>query len=213
MRKRSIQETGIRLSLAAVGLVLLQLANALALLTALGADPFHVFLQGLMRRTGSSYGILYMIASLILLAVLLFFRSRPQSGSLLCAFLGGWILEGFLRLFAGWIGEELIFPVRLLVLFACCLLQAFGIALLTQSDSGTLPMELFLRHLSVRLQKKTDLVILCCDAVLILAGMLLGGRFGIGTVLLVFLSGILTGHFMGAAAQVVKRATGNVSAV
>lgn len=132
---------------------------------------------------------------------------------MLCAFLGGWILEGFLRLFAGWIGEELIFPVRLLVLFACCLLQAFGIALLTQSDSGTLPMELFLRHLSVRLQKKTDLVILCCDAVLILAGMLLGGRFGIGTVLLVFLSGILTGHFMGAAAQVVKRATGNVSAV
>mgnify|MGYP004657437937 FL=1 len=54
MRRRSIRETGIRLSLAAVGLVLLQLSNALTLLTALGADPFHVFLQGLMQRTGSS---------------------------------------------------------------------------------------------------------------------------------------------------------------
>ena len=100
MRRRSIRETGIRLSLTAVGLVLLQLSNALTLLTALGADPFHVFLQGLMRRTGGSYGILYMIASLLLLVVLLFFRSRPQIGSLLCTFLGGWILEGFLRLFA-----------------------------------------------------------------------------------------------------------------
>ena len=78
-------------------------------------------------------------------------------------------------------------------------------ALLIQSDSGTLPMELFLRHLSVRLQKRPYLVILCCDAVLILAGMLLGGQFGIGTLLLVLLSGLLTGHFMGAAAQVVKR--------
>ena len=206
MRRRSIRETGIRLSLTAVGLVLLQLSNALTLLTALGADPFHGFLQGLMRRTGSSYGILYMIASLLLLVVLLFFRSRPQTGSLLCAFFGGWILEGFLRLFAEWIGEELFFPARLLVVFACCLLQAFGMALLIQSDSGTLPMELFLRHLSVRLQKRPYLVILCCDAVLILAGMLLGGQFGIGTLLLVLLSGLLTGHFMGAAAQVVKRA-------
>ena len=205
MRKRSIQETGIRLSLAAVGLVLLQLSNALALLAALGADPFHVFLQGLMRRTESSYGILYMFVSLILLAALLFFHSRPQIGSLLCACLGGWILEGFLWLFDGWISEELILPVRLLVVFACCLLQAFGMALLTQSDNGTLPMELFLRHLSVRLQKKPDFVILCCDVVLVLAGMLLGGRFGIGTILLVFLSGILTGHFMGVAAQVVKK--------
>ena len=201
MRRRSIRETGIRLSLTAVGLVLLQLSNALTLLTALGADPFHVFLQGLMRRTGSSYGILYMIASLLLLVVLLFFRSRPQTGSF-----GGWILEGFLRLFAEWIGEELFFPARLLVVFACCLLQAFGMALLIQSDSGTLPMELFLRHLSVRLQKRPYLVILCCDAVLILTGMLLGGQFGIGTLLLVLLSGLLTGHFMGAAAQVVKRA-------
>ena len=74
---------------------------------------------------------------------------------------GGWILEGFLRLFAEWIGEELFFPARLLVVFACCLLQAFGMALLIQSDSGTLPMELFLRHLSVRLQKRPYLVILC----------------------------------------------------
>ena len=205
MRRRSIQETGIRLLLTAVGLVLLQLSNALALLTALGADLFHIFLQGLMRRTERSYGILYMIASLILLAALLFFHSRPQPGSLLCACLGGWILEGFLWLFDGWIGEELIFPVRLLVVFACCLLQAFGMALLTQSDSGMLPLELFLRHLSVRLQRKTYLVILCCDAVLILAGMLLGGQFGIGTLLLIFLSGILTGQFMGAAAQVVKQ--------
>ena len=168
MRRRSIRETGIRLSLAAVGLVLLQLSNALTLLTALGADPFHVFLQGLMQCTGSSYGILYMIVSLLLLVVLLFFRSRPELGSVLCAFLGGWSLEGF--------------------------------------DSGTLPMELFLRHLSVRLQKRPYLVILCCDAVLILAGVLLGGQFGIGTLLLVLLSGLLTGHFMGAAAQVVKRA-------
>ena len=164
MRRRSIRETGIRLSLTAVGLVLLQLSNALTLLTALGADPFHVFLQGLMRRTGSSYGILYMIASLLLLVVLLFFRSRPQTGSLLCAFFGGWILEGFLRLFAEWIGEELFFPARLLVVFACCLLQAFGMALLIQSGRcGTLPMELFLRHLSVRLQKRPYLVILCCE--------------------------------------------------
>ena len=91
MRRRSIRETGIRLSLTAVGLVLLQLSNALTLLTALGADPFHVFLQGLMQCTGSSYGILYMIASLLLLVVLPFFRSRPQIGSLLCAFFGGWI--------------------------------------------------------------------------------------------------------------------------
>ena len=42
MRKRSIQETGMRLLLTAVGLVLLQLSNALALLTALGADPRSV---------------------------------------------------------------------------------------------------------------------------------------------------------------------------
>ena len=81
-----------------------------------------------------------------------------------------------------------------------------GCGSLIQSDSGTLPMELFLRHLSVRLQKRPYLVILCCDTVLILAGVLLGGQFGIGTLLLVLLSGLLTGHVMGAAAQVVKRA-------
>lgn len=207
MRKRSAREKGIRLSLTAAGLILLQLSNALALLTALGADPLHVLLQGLAHRTSFAYGVLYTAVGLILLAVLLIFRSRPEPGSLLCAFLGGWLLELFLWLFADWINEELFLPVRLLVLFAACLLQAFGLALITRSDAGALPLELLLRHLSVRLQRKTNVVILCGDAVLVAVGGCLGGRFGIGTLLLVFLCGILTGHFMAAAEQIVKRAT------
>ena len=47
MRRRSIRETGIRLSLTAVGLVLLQLSNALTLLTALGEILFTYFCRGL----------------------------------------------------------------------------------------------------------------------------------------------------------------------
>ena len=139
MRRRSIRETGIRLSLAAVGLVLLQLSNALTLLTALGADPFHVFLQGLMRRTGSSYGILYMIASLFLLVVLLFFRSRPQIGSLLCTFFGSWILKAFLGCLQNGSGRSCSFRPGCLSYLPAVYCRHLALALLIQSDSGTLP--------------------------------------------------------------------------
>lgn len=206
MEKRSLREWGCRMAVLVVGLAIAHLGVALFMMTDLGADPFNVLIQGLACHLTVSHGVTHMSVCFLIILVLLFVgRSYVKIGTLLCMALGGPIIDAYLWLFGGWINGNTYLPVRIVVVTAACLILAFGMTIVIQSDAGTGPNDLVAVVLADRLHKRFGIVRVIVDASFVLLGMLLGGVFGIGTLICAFVVGTAAGYFMPHTKQMVDR--------
>lgn len=203
---RSKREWIIRMTLLCIGLTIAHFGVTLFMLVNLGSDPFNVFIQGLSRYTPFSHGITHMCISFLIIILLLFLdRSYIKAGTLVCMILGGPIIDLFTWMFGGIVNQELYFPVRLLVMTAACLILAFGMTIVIQSDAGTGPNDLVAVVVSAKLGRKFSAVRVIVDFSFVLVGVILGGTFGIGTLVCAFVVGTAAGYFMPVSHQLVER--------
>ena len=190
-----------RVVLLLIGLTIAHLGVTLFLLADLGSDPFNVLIQGLFRflpwpgfmthgyvHMGVSFGII-----LVLLAV---DRSYVRIGTLLCMILGGPIIDGFTRLLGGVVNADSPMVLRLGVLVVGCVILAFGMTIVICSKAGTGPNDLVAVVLSDKTRWKFGPVRICVDVCFALAGFLLGGTVGLGTIICAFLVGPAAQMFM-----------------
>lgn len=206
MKMRSKREWIIRMTLLCIGLTIAHFGVTLFMLVNLGSDPFNVFIQGLSRYTPFSHGITHMCISFLIIILLLFLdRSYIKAGTLVCMILGGPIIDLFTWMFGGIVNQELYFPVRLLVMTAACLILAFGMTIVIQSDAGTGPNDLVAVVVSAKLGRKFSAVRVIVDFSFVLVGVILGGTFGIGTLVCAFVVGTAAGYFMPVSHQLVER--------
>lgn len=188
-----------------VGLTIAHLGVTLFMLTNLGSDPFNVFVQGLNRLTPFSHGITHMCMCFLIILILLFVDRRYiKAGTLVCMLLGGPIIDGFTYLLGDLINESMYLPVRLLIVTAACLILAFGMTIVIQSDAGTGPNDLVAVAISEKLYKPFGMVRVIVDFSFVLIGVLLGGVFGVGTLFCAFLVGTAAGVFMPVSRQIVE---------
>lgn len=206
MKMRSKREWIIRMTLLCIGLTIAHFGVTLFMLVNLGSDPFNVFIQGLSRFTPFSHGITHMCISFLIIILLLFLdRSYIKAGTLVCMILGGPIIDLFTWMFGGIVNQELYFPVRLLVMTAACLILAFGMTIVIQSDAGTGPNDLVAVVVSAKLGRQFSAVRVIVDFSFVLVGVILGGTFGIGTLVCAFVVGTAAGYFMPVSHQLVER--------
>lgn len=202
--KRSVREWCVRMILLCIGLTIAHFGVTLFMLVDLGSDPFNVFIQGLDHFTPVSHGITHMcISSLIILVLLFWDRSYIKAGTVVCMVLGGPIIDLFTWMFGGIVNGEMFFPVRLLVMTAACLILAFGMTIVIQSDAGTGPNDLVAVVLSAKSHRKFSIVRVIVDFSFVLVGVILGGTFGIGTLVCAFVVGTAAGYFMPVSSQLV----------
>lgn len=188
-----------------VGLTIAHLGVTLFMLTNLGADPFNVFVQGLNKLTPFSHGITHMcVCFLIIMILLVVDRKYVKAGTLVCMALGGPIIDGFTYLLGDMVHEGMYFPVRLMIVTAACLILAFGMTIVIQSDAGTGPNDLVAVAVSEKLYKPFGIVRVVVDFSFVLIGVVLGGVFGIGTLFCAFLVGTAAGFFMPVSKQIVE---------
>ena len=205
MEKRSWKEWIVRMLILCVGLVIAHFGVTLFMLVNLGADPFNVFIQGLNHFTPFSHGITHMcICFLIIIVLLILDRSYIKAGTLVCMAIGGPIIDGFTYLLGDLINESMYLPVRLLIVTAACLILAFGMTIVIQSDAGTGPNDLVAVAISEKLYKPFGMVRVIVDFSFVLIGVLLGGVFGVGTLFCAFLVGTAAGVFMPVSRQIVE---------
>ena len=145
------------------------------------------------------------ISFLIIILLLFLDRSYVKAGTLVCMVLGGPIIDLFTWMLGGMINEAMYFPVRLLVMTAACLILAFGMTIVIQSDAGTGPNDLVAVVLSAKLRRKFSIVRVIVDFSFVLVGVILGGTFGIGTLVCAFLVGTAAGYFMPVSSQLVAK--------
>ena len=211
--KKSIvtRETILRLLILAVGLTIAHLGVTLFLLADLGADPFNVLIQGLrllLEKAGFplTHGTVHMgVCFLIILILLITDRRYIKAGTVVCMFCGGPIIDFFTWLLQGLgIGQAGLF-VKLIVLVLGCGILAFGMTIVIRSEAGTGPNDLVAVVISEKSKARFGIVRIATDVLFVLIGFLLGGKFGVGTVVCAFLVGPVADFCMPASAAIVAR--------
>ena len=174
-----------------LGLTVAHLGVTLFLLSELGSDPFTVMIQGIARTVGLSIGTVHVIA-LCLLMVLMFFGTKGyvKPGTVVCALLGGPIIDLFSWLLGRWITLESHLAVRGVSMVLGCVILAAGMSLVVNSRAGTGPNDLVAIILSDKLHRfQFRWVRMACDLCFLAVGFLLGGTVGVGTVVAALLIG------------------------
>ena len=144
-----------------------------------------------------THGYVHMgVSFLIILVLLVVDRSYIRIGTLLCMVLGGPIIDVFTILLGGLINAQSAMALRLVALVAGCVILAFGMTIVIQSKAGTGPNDLVAVVISDKTRWKFGVVRICVDVCFALAGFLLGGTVGLGTIICAFLVGPAAQMFM-----------------
>ena len=184
-----------------IGLTIAHLGVTLFLQADLGSDPFNVLIQGLFRflpwPAFMTHGNVHVgVSFLIILALLAVDRSYIRIGTLLCMILGGPIIDLFTVILASVIHSGSAMGLRLLALVLGCVILAFGMTIVIKSQAGTGPNDLVAVVISDKGKKKFGTVRILVDVSFALAGLLLGGTVGLGTVICACLVGPTAQIFM-----------------
>ena len=202
----------IRVLILFVGLVIAHLGVTLFLLSKLGADPFNVLIQGILKTLSAfgltflTHGITHMaFCFLIILVLLLIDRSYIRTGTIICMVCGGPIIDGFTWLLTPLGIEEMPFIAKLIFLVIGCVILAFGMTLVIKSEAGTGPNDLISVVISDKSGKSFGLIRIITDFSFVLLGAIQGGIWGIGTLICAFLVGMVADFFLPLSEKIVNK--------
>ena len=197
MKEKNLSNYIKRLLILVVGLTIAHLGVTLFLLSNLGSDPFNVLIQGIAHLLPLSHGTCHQIICFLILGILLFTaRSYIKAGTFVCMFLGGPIIDFFTFLLTDFINADSSMVLRFVSLILGCFILAFGMTIVIQSKAGTGPNDLVAVVISDKTRWKFGVVRICVDVCFALAGFLLGGTVGLGTIICAFLVGPAAQIFM-----------------
>jgi uncharacterized membrane protein YczE len=175
-----------RLSRLLAGLGLLGTGIAVMVLAGLGLGPWDVLHQGLAERTGLAIGTASILVSALVLATWLPLRERPGIGTLANAVLVGVVIDAWLA----WVPPPAGTAARVALMLAGTPVLAAGVGLYLSADLGPGPRDGVMTGL-VRRGHPTWVVRSGIEATALLAGWLLGGTVGVGTLVSVVTIGPL----------------------
>lgn len=211
--KTNIKELLLRVLILMIGLTIAHLGVTLFILSDLGSDPFNVLVQGIYRTISSitSWGFLthgrthIAICFLIILALLVIDKSYIKVGTILCMICGGPIIDLFTLLLAPLFAanSSLIFKIPMLALG--CVILAYGMTIVIKSEAGTGPNDLVSVVISDKSGKKFSIVRVLVDISFVVIGFLLGGVFGIGTIICAACVGPVAGHFLPINEKIIQK--------
>lgn len=202
--KQSIKETIIRIIILFIGLAIAHLGVTLFLLADLGADPFNVLVQGIYRTLSNfadwpllTHGNTHVVICFLIIITLLFIdRNYIKIGTILCMIFGGPIIDFFTAILTAPFANMNSLVMKIIINGLGCIILAFGMTIVMKSDAGTGPNDLVAIVLSDKLKKNFGIVRIIVDVSFVVIGFILGGSFGIGTLICAFLVGPVANIFL-----------------
>ncbi len=172
-----------------VSLFFLGVAAAFNMKAALGADPITVFYEGLSSCLKLNIGwTINVLNFFLIIAVLFLDRKYINLGTIIyLATLGPFVNLGISIYNLCGFPED--FFSRLIVSLGGCVLAFFGISLFIVAKIGIDPWTALAIITSEKLNKKFDIVKVVMDVLTLVVGILMGGKFGIITIICAVLGG------------------------
>lgn len=190
-----VKELAVRLLLVTVGLSFAGLGTAFMYQAGLGSSPMATMADGLHVILGITYGTGSLLANAVCIIPVIFMaRKLIGCGTVLCVCTLGWHInfwKAVLDLFhwGDGIGTRIIFSLTGI------LFMAFGLSLYIVVQMGLGAVEAITELVKSRFKTSYRAAKIAEDVVFFSIGVLMGGTFGIGTVLFILLSGVLMQYF------------------
>lgn len=170
-----------------VALALFALAMVMTLQSDLGANSWTVFHHGISIQTPLTLGVAGIVVGLVILGSSWLMGIKPGLGTLAnMIFVGVWTdiyLEFDLVPAASWL------PAQLAMLGGGALLLGFATALYIKTGFGAGPRDAFMLALTRRTNIRVGVIRWAMEVAVVVIGILLGGSFGIGTLVFAVLIG------------------------
>ncbi len=177
------------------GLIVLGFGGFIIVISSLGGDSFTVFNQGIANTLNIDVGYGIIIGNLFFIAFLLIFNRKTIGiGTVLVAVLVGLFINLFIK----------IIPLSALdnkygnffFSMAGLVVSSLGLAIYIYSDTGLGGFESFVSYFAEKFKLHFFIMKIIIDAILFTVGALMGGVFGITSILSVLLIGPLIEVFL-----------------
>lgn len=181
-----------RLTQLYIGLLLYGLAGALQVRAGLGLDPWDVLHQGIARRIHLGIGTVVIIVGAVVLLAWIPLRQRPGLGTLSNVVLVGVSMNLSLL----WLPHVGLLAGRIGLLAGGILLCGIATGLYIGASFGPGPRDGLMTGLARRTGRSIRLVRTSLEVTVLLAGWLLGGSVGLGTLAFAVFIGPLAQVFL-----------------
>jgi uncharacterized membrane protein YczE len=174
-----------RVALLLTGSLISTICYAVTIRARLGLGPLYVLQDGIARHAGITIGTSVTLTGFALVFVAGALRSWPGPGTLLLPLLGGVTLDRLLPhvpILHGW-------PLRLAAVVAATWMMALAGALMIRASVGVAAYDAVMLGLQRIFARPLSPIRLAMEASALVAGWLLGGAIGVGTVI----TGLLIG--------------------
>jgi uncharacterized membrane protein YczE len=183
---------GRRLPQLIAGLALYGTSMAMQLRATLGVDPWDVFHQGLARHLPLSFGLVTALTGVVVLLLWLPLRQRPGIGTIANVVVIAVSVDAALAL----IPVPSALPVRIALMAGGIVLNGVASAAYIGARLGPGPRDGLMTGLAAHTGWSIRLVRTGIELTVLVAGWLLGGTVGIGTVAYALAIGPLTQAFL-----------------
>ncbi|MEX0768838.1 MAG: hypothetical protein WD029_10240 [Microthrixaceae bacterium] len=181
-----MSQTVTRLSVFFLGVFISCIAYCVTVRAGIGLGPLFLVQVAFERLVGVSAGVAATLIGLLLVVLSALLRGGVGPGTVLAPVLGGVIIDLALPLIPSVQGTAL----QIISCAVATAVMMLGAALITHADFGVGGMDGVMRGLANRLGVRHGSVRLAMEASLLLIGLSLGSRAGIGTVI----TALLVGH-------------------
>lgn len=179
---------GLRLPQLVLGLALYGISMALLIRGTLGVMPWDVLHQGLSRHVPLTFGQVVILTSLVVLLIWVPLRQSPGLGTVANAVLIGLVVDPVLS----WVDPPEGWLPRIGLMTAGIVLNAMATAMYIGAQLGPGPRDGLMTGLARTTGGSIRVVRTLIEVGVVLAGFVLGGVLGVGTVLYALLIGPLT---------------------
>nr|WP_240963974.1 hypothetical protein [Streptomyces sp. C1-2] len=174
------------------GLALYGVSSALLVSAGLGMEPWGVLHQGLARRSGLTIGEVTIAVGVVVLLLWIPLRQRPGLGTVSNVFAVGLAMDATLAVLpathALW--------ARIALMAGGVVLNGLATGLYIAARFGPGPRDGLMTGLHARTGRSIRLLRTCIEVAVVVAGFLLGGTVGVGTVLYALAIGPLAQLFL-----------------
>ncbi len=170
-----------------IGLVLYGAGCAVMVQAGIGLDPWTVFAQGVSRQTGIGIGWVTNLLGFLILLLWIPLRQKPGIGTIANILIVGTSMQATLGIvppITGWLAQGVVF-------LGGVVLVALASGLYIGANFGPGPRDGLMTGINARFGWPIWAARLAVEATVLLAGWLLGGTVGLGTVLFAVLIGPL----------------------
>jgi len=171
---------------------LLGLAVACLLKSGLGCDPIALLSKGISVALSTSFGIASFLYNVVTICIAFFLAKEfLGTGTVVYGLLSGFVIDFYCMLFQWLPTFNDISIYNILYFIVGEFLMSAAFAILMQLNLGMTALDALLTAVSKKTGITYAIFKIGIDAIFVITGSILGGPFGIGTIISVLITGIL----------------------